>query len=305
MNRIPLNPLAMASVMAASCALPLAAQDDVRRAGQSQNVSATIGQESDDLRGEVEVSDAALARWLIDDHRMEIELSRWAEQTLEEQQAVSYAKRMIEDHQQMVTRLERYTGQGDTGTARDEEPGGITIDTPEVEIEVDVDREDVRDAAGRAADAVRRTLNRDGARLDRRTDRIGERRVRREDSEADAAPPSETRGERRRERRRNLRGDRSGPATSDLGANWLRIKDQLTDQKVRSARKTLERYTGNEQIETFVAMQLIHHRAMLDTLAVFQQHASPELSGLLEENAAKVQAHLQMAGKLMGHASRR
>lgn len=326
MNWRMLSPLAIALVLGLCSALPLAAQDDARGAGRAENPSAAFEQREDEARGTVEISDAALAQWLINDHRMEIAISRWAEQTLEEQQAVSYAKRMVEDHRQMVVRLEQMVRDEDSPESDrdgDNPAGGVTIETPDVEIEVEVDRGDARDAARRAAEAARRTVDRAGDvvdrlgdrrtdrrtdRADRRADRAGDRRARRDQPDADPAEPQETRAERRRERRSNLRGDRDIAAADDRRSkqdDWLRIKDQLSDQKIRSARSNLERYTGHEQVEAFVAMQLVHHQAMLDTLAVFQQHASPELTELLEENSEKVHAHLQMAGKLMGRVARR
>lgn len=301
MNRRLISSLAMTLMLAVGSSLPPAAQDEAPQTEQPPATSAAADPAARDAQRPIRATDAALARWLIDDHRAEIAISQWAEQALENPQLVEYAKKMIEDHQQMVAELEPLSRGGrERVRQRGEGTQEVEVDVPGVELDIEVDRDNVRDAARRAAEAARRAAaraeDRREDRLERRGDRAQDRRTRREGADAD--DPTETRVEQRVQRRGEMRGNR-GPT------DWLRIKAELSDQSVQSSRETLERYEGDEQIAAFLGMQLVQHQRMLDTLTVFRNHASPELTRILEQSAEKVQGHLQMAGRLMGEVSRK
>lgn len=298
MNRRPLS-LAMMLMLAGGVALPLAAQDDARQTNPPGATPAAGDPAARDAQRPVRATDAALARWLIDDHRAEIAISQWAEQTFENPELIAYAKKMIEDHQQMVAGLEPISRGGrDSDRRRGEGTQEVEIDVPGADVQIEVDRDNVRDAAQRAAEAARRAAeraeDRREDRLERRGDRAEDRRTRRADG--DAGESIETGVEQRVERRREVRANR-GPT------DWLRIKAELSDQRVQSSQESLGRYQGDERMVAFLGMQLVHHQRMLDTLTVFRNHASPELTRLLEQNTEKVQGHLQMAGRLMGEVS--
>jgi predicted outer membrane protein len=61
-------------------------------------------------------NDRILATWLVIDNENVVALSRLAQERGSNEEVKQFAKRMIEDHQQMITKLHPGTGAGATGT---------------------------------------------------------------------------------------------------------------------------------------------------------------------------------------------
>ena len=78
-------------------------------------------------------------------------------------------------------------------------------------------------------------------------------------------------------------------------SDFLALKKDLTQQCIQSAKRELDKASGAEFDKKFMTFQVLAHMEAVDTLTVFQKHASPQLRGILSEALKKVEAHLQHA----------
>lgn len=81
------------------------------------------------------------------------------------------------------------------------------------------------------------------------------------------------------------------------GFDVLAIKQELSRQCQSSTRKELGSIEGRQFDSCFMGMQLAGHMHMLDTLKVFERHASPELAELIRGGIDTTEDHLMHAKK--------
>lgn len=102
-----------------------------------------------------------------------------------------------------------------------------------------------------------------------------------------------------------------GQGRSSAGLNFVRLKQQLGQQCLASAKQELEQKDGNEFDECYIGMQIAKHMEMIDTLKVFSHYASENLDQVIEEGEDTSQEHLDHAKKLIkeltsdGHSQKR
>jgi putative membrane protein len=94
-------------------------------------------------------------------------------------------------------------------------------------------------------------------------------------------------------------GQNSGQARSHGGV--LGLKREIADQCLASARKELDGKSGKEFDECYMGMQIGAHMYVVDAMAVFQRHASPELRQVIAAGEQTAEGHLQMAKNFMQH----
>jgi predicted outer membrane protein len=87
------------------------------------------------------------------------------------------------------------------------------------------------------------------------------------------------------------------PASGQL--NIVRLKQQLGQQCVSSAKEELGQKEGDEFDKCYIGMQIAMHMQMLDTLKVFSHYASEELDQLIEEAEGTTEEHLDHAKQLI------
>ena len=209
------------------------------------------------------VSDRFLATWLIQDNRLEIATSELAREKAENDKVREFAGRMVDKHTALIGKLEAFAGRdrrGGEGGERAEREGGL--------------REEAREAGRELAGEVEGEI-RDAARGVR-----------------EAA--EEARPDREREPRRA--GER-GRGRGGEGA-VLALRRELGRKMLESAREALGDRQGANFDIAYVTMQVAAHETMLDTLQVFQDHASPELHELLTSAEEATEQHLKQARQL-------
>jgi hypothetical protein len=87
--------------------------------------------------------------------------------------------------------------------------------------------------------------------------------------------------------------------TDGQNTKFLQIKREIAEANVDSLKQALEAKPKADFDRCFVGYQVGAHMLMLDTLKVFERHAGPELAAAIKETAAKTQAHLQQAERLL------
>lgn len=90
-----------------------------------------------------------------------------------------------------------------------------------------------------------------------------------------------------------------GQMRSAGGLNITRLKQQLGQQCLASAKRELEQKDDNEFDECFIGMQIAKHMEMIDTLKVFSHYASENLDQVIEEAEQASQEHLDHAKELI------
>jgi putative membrane protein len=86
------------------------------------------------------------------------------------------------------------------------------------------------------------------------------------------------------------------PASARMeDSDVISLKKDLTQQCISSAKRLLEKASGAEFDKKFMQLQVMAHMEAVDTLTVFQKHASPELRGMLSDALKTVQGHLEHA----------
>jgi len=214
-------------------------------------------------------TDVFLARWLIIDNQNEIELAKLAEQKTTDSQVKDFAQQMIQDHQLMIDQLSRYVGE--TGESRaSTAPATAPALTP-------------------PATAQPRTVepNRNGGGRTR-TDVV---------REPARAPAGQGTPERRTAARVTDQGLIPGQANPQTG--MLALKQELAEECRSSARQELDRKDGKEFDECFIGMQLAGHMMAIDTMKVFQRHASEALQQTIAGGMKTAEGHFAMAKKIM------
>jgi predicted outer membrane protein len=79
--------------------------------------------------------------------------------------------------------------------------------------------------------------------------------------------------------------------------DFVAIKREIADQCVQSAQRELE--TSDDPDRCFIGAQVVGHQHMLDTLKVFQRHASPQLADTLAQASETTQQHLEQAKQIL------
>ena len=90
-----------------------------------------------------------------------------------------------------------------------------------------------------------------------------------------------------------------GQARSSAGLNFVRLKQQLGQQCLASAKQELEQKDDKEFDECYIGMQIAKHMEMIDTLKVFSHYASENLDQVIEEGEDTSQEHLDRAKELI------
>ena len=97
----------------------------------------------------------------------------------------------------------------------------------------------------------------------------------------------------------NVRGRNQGQLNGPGPLNIVRLKQQLGQQCVSSAKEELSQKDGDEFDKCYVGMQIAKHMEMLDTLKVFSHYASEDLDQLIEEAEGTTEEHLEHAKQLI------
>ena len=81
------------------------------------------------------------------------------------------------------------------------------------------------------------------------------------------------------------------------GVDFISLKREIAELCLQSAEQEMSK--GEDFDKHFIGMQLMAHQGMVNTLTVFEQHASPELKETLQKGRETAQAHLDEAREIM------
>jgi predicted outer membrane protein len=82
------------------------------------------------------------------------------------------------------------------------------------------------------------------------------------------------------------------------GIDFIAVKQEIAEKCLQSARQALEEKQADKFDKCFVQGQVMMHTAMVDALEVLKNHASGELTSIIDDGLKTSQAHLDEAKRL-------
>jgi predicted outer membrane protein len=247
--------------------------------------------------------DAVLVTWLLVDNENEIELSRIALQRAQSPEVKQFAQKMIDDHTQIVQKLQQQAG---TAGARTGHLGDMRRDPA-----TGRDPNTGRDPAKGSDPVTGRdpATGRDpGAGRDPNTGRdpaTGRDPVTGRDPATGATGRDPATGATGRDPAtgRDVAGrvaqDASAMRPTGGSIDHERLIRDLGRQCLASATQALQEKQGAEFDKCFMGMQVAAHMKAIDTIEVFRNYASESLRPVLDEGLRTVQTHAAHAKDLM------
>lgn len=261
-RRMPLFFAILGCAILPSLAVAQAAQREPARRQEAPAAAARPA--NPQSNAQMNAVDMFLARWLIIDNENEIALAKLAEQKAKDSQVKEFAQQMIQDHQQIIDQLARFAGEAgepraSTAPANNQQPL----------------RDQVRNVNGQNRAEVAR--------------------------EPARAPANQAQPERRVVARPTDQGVIPGQANQQQHPQqgMLALKHELAEECRNSARQELEGKQGKEFDECFIGMQLAGHMMAIDTMKVFERHASDELKQTIAGGLKTAEGHFAKAKKIM------
>jgi predicted outer membrane protein len=89
------------------------------------------------------------------------------------------------------------------------------------------------------------------------------------------------------------------PAVAGGGDKMLQIKQEIAETCVNTFREELSKKQKTDFDRCFIGYQVGAHLHMLDTLKVFERHASPELAQTIADAKQSTQEHLTQAKQML------
>jgi hypothetical protein len=86
---------------------------------------------------------------------------------------------------------------------------------------------------------------------------------------------------------------------------FIELKRQLGARYATSMIEELRQGRSQDITPGYLGIQLVSNLQLINTMTVAQQHASPELQGLLKEGIEDAQQRVEQARKLMAETSQR
>ena len=259
-------------------------------------------------------ADQQIAALLYNCCRNEVEISKFAQDKLQSNEAQKFAERMVAEHEEACQKLAKFAGPALEGNTRlDVIPGRPA----RVE-----SREEAREERREGREGAREARREEGApeaREERREGREEAREELREPAPAAEAPrparPARVAGQAEIELKAGgdrprpeieVRLDRGGAAG---GLNWVSIHKQIADQCLASTKQEFATKEGPELDRCYIGGQIMGHMRALDEIKVLRAYASPELRAELDACSQHCAEHLKeakaLAMKLEGEAAPR
>lgn len=88
-------------------------------------------------------------------------------------------------------------------------------------------------------------------------------------------------------------------AERDSRAGWIDFQRQVAQKHIQSVKQQLEKQSGNDFDEAFMAYQIGAHMQMINTLEVAQNYVSSDMRSTVDQMLASTQKHLNHAQQLM------
>ena len=215
-----------------------------------------------------------------------------------------YARRTADEHTALIRELRQaarraHAHGGMTKRARRAVEGALRDPAADADGEVTEEEaeeireelEEIREERAEAVEDVR----------EERIDSLGDvadeaRRDVAEAADAVADEVADDRGAARRARRMN-RGVADPPAGRKAGTK-PNLQQEIADRMVKSLEEALGRQSGRQFDMGYLQYEMLSHLALLDTLAVAEEHAGPEMKTALADAVEHAKAHLAEARQL-------
>lgn len=252
------------------------------------------------------VSDRALVRWIGAANEAEIRVAEAAQQQAESDQVKQFAAKMIEDHGAFGDKLRQAANEGQRGGER---PGLEERRRPEGQPQSREGRPQALPPNDPNAPTRQPDANRPGAQIDAIDDgsvafQPGTQPA--QPGTRPAQPGTQPRerfaqpGERPEGALRE-RGRPEGAARGGMrgGNPLLAFHEEVTEQCAASTIEALKQKQGADFDHAFMHQQLMSHMAMLDTLKVAGNHASPNLKPTLDEAQQTAMQHVDQAKQIL------
>jgi len=241
------------------------------RAGQNAGAERVTTQRQVGAAGQqAGLSDEALAAWLIIDNQLEIAASEMAQEKSQSPEVKQFAQQMVQEHTAYLNKLRQIAG-----------PLGQGIK--------------IQGAAGAEGGAAQPGGERSSGGTQGRSAQLnaadGQAAQTATDTEARRASAAVEDGQ--RAGAAAVRAGGQAGAHGGAGMQLVSLKQELGQQCLATASRELQEAQGPEFDKAYIGMQKGQHLQMLDTLAVFQRHASPQLRPLIEQGIQTTQQHLQ------------
>ena len=217
----------------------------------------------------------------------EIEISRFALDRLQTEQAKAFAEKMIREHSQGCEKIQQLAGNlaGQHDHAADSPAGAVN-------------RELRRDQPGREEGAASETKRDTRGKLKSST-----AEVKPEGAAIETTTGNEGTGrqgvaaaERHAGENPQHAAGRSGGAH---GVDWVSIHKQIGEQCLQSTKQEFERHQGADFDKAYMGQQIVAHMKTLDELKVLRNHATGELRTEIEKSIEMATRHLEEARKIM------
>lgn len=229
------------------------------------------------------------------DNKGEVTIAQLAAQKATDPEVKAFAQEMVKDHTSFLANLNRFDQE-----APADRPTGTTTRTERRQTEAPGRRDAKPDATDRSEanpDAKdRREVKPDATDRSDSTPRAERKAERKSDSATQ--PGARTDAPRGEARRSEISTTTTVHGTADGGNELMQIKQEIADRCLASAQRELNAKQGKEFDKCFIGMQIGAHMHMVDTLSVFNNHASAELQQVIEEGLKTSQQHLEHAKML-------
>lgn len=217
----------------------------------------------------------------------EIEISRFALDRLQTEQAKAFAEKMIREHSQGCEKIQQIAGNlvGQHDHAADSPAGAVN-------------RELRRDQPAREEGAAAES------RPDTRRKLAGaSAEVKPEGTAVETTTGNEGTGRQGVAAAERHAGENpqhtAGRAGGAHGVNWVSIHKQIGEQCLQSTKQEFERHQGADFDKAYMGQQIVAHMKALDELKVLREHATGELRTEIEKATEMATRHLEEARKIM------
>jgi predicted outer membrane protein len=262
--------LAVALVAAAPLAFALGDDNDPKPNAKEPGRQAVAGERAAHPGANM---DSGFAACLIIDNQEEVALAELAQHKSKNAKVKEFAQKMVEDHTQFISKLEKFNA-GAAGQA-------LRIETTTVT--------ERRDGQPEARDNNRRE-NRDEEKANREEKKAENREARkavRNPNDNDDQPIQKT------ETRTTTTQIASG------ADQFLAIKREMAQECLNETAKELNAKTDKEFDQCYMTQQAMAHHKMVISLRVLKRHASENLQPVLAEGLATAEKHLHHAKDLL------
>jgi len=259
---------------------------------QSSDLPGRQSQQSSAQSGGSSHNDSQLASCLLVDNQNEIALAEFAQQRSQSNEVKQFAQQMVQDHKQMVSKLQQISG------VQDYRPETTSTGQSSSQQTAQHSQSQSGASSQSSQGAASQGITTQGA-----ASQIGQagrdQTSPRTSTTIAGAGGGETIGQAGSQSQQGARIAGYAPNESSSGQlDLVRLKHELGQKCLQSAQRELSQKNGAEFDRCFVGMQVAKHMEALDTLEVFQNHASSELRSAISEAIPTVQRHLEHAKQM-------